>query len=197
MKEQRIGVIILAAGSSSRLGKPKQLLELGGETLLQHALQVAIGSEADAVFVVIGAELAKMNMVIGKQAVHTIVNEDWQEGIASSIRCGMKSLQEAMPQAEGVVLMLCDQPFVTSDLLNNLILTKQRTGKEIVASTYDGVYGVPALFHKRFFPELLQLRGDIGAKVLIQRHMEDVAAVPFVRGEIDIDTERDYMNLIG
>ncbi len=193
--KQNIGVIILAAGDSSRLGTPKQLLTYEGKTLLQHCLQLAFDSVAHPVIVIVGAHADHIKKETEFNPAHVVVNAGWQEGMASSIRCGIKALLEIDPLTEGVVLMLCDQPFVTSALLNDLIAAHQNTGKAIVASSYSGTLGVPAFFHKRIFPELLQLKDDSGARRIIQQHAKEVEAVIFPKGNVDIDTSADYQKL--
>jgi molybdenum cofactor cytidylyltransferase len=192
---KNIAVIILAAGASSRLDTPKQLLMYRGKTLLQQMLQVAADSMAQSIFVVLGANAdnIKNNMDFGK--AHLAVNANWQEGMASSIRCGINELVRMDPLADGAVLMVCDQPYVTSSILNDLIKAHQNTGKHIVASSYNGTFGVPALFHKNIFPELLQLKGDAGARSIIQQRAKEVEAVLFSKGNVDIDTAADYQEL--
>ena len=193
--EKNIGAIILAAGASSRLGSPKQLLPYAGKTLLQHSLQIAIDSIAHPVIVVLGAHADDIKKETDFNQAHTIVNTEWQEGIASSIRDGIKALVETDPHTEGAVLMLCDQPYVTPALVNELIMVHQNTGKPIVACSYSDTLGVPALFHKSIFPALLQLKDDLGAKGIIQQHAKNTEVITFSKGNVDIDTETDYQEL--
>jgi molybdenum cofactor cytidylyltransferase len=192
---KKIGVIILAAGASSRLGTQKQLLMYRGKTLLQQILQVAVESIAHHVVVVLGADADSIKKNMDFSNARIVVNTDWQEGMASSIRCGINTLVHMDPLVEGAVLMLCDQPYVNASLLNDLIIARQNTGKHIVASSYNGTFGVPALFHKSIFSELLQLKGDMGARSIIQQRAKDVEAVLFSKGNIDIDTAADYQEL--
>lgn len=194
--KKNIGVIILAAGDSSRLGTPKQLLTYEGKTLLQHSLQLAFDSVAHPlVVVVLGAHADRIKKETDFNSAHIVVNTNWQEGMASSIRSGINALLEIDPLTEGTVLMLCDQPFVTSALLNDLITAHQSKSTAIVASSYSGTLGVPAFFHKSIFPELLQLKEDSGAKRIIQEHAKEVEAVAFPKGNVDIDTSADYQKL--
>lgn len=189
------GVVILAAGSSSRLGTPKQLLLYAGQTLIQHAAAAATTSNASPVMVVLGANTAAIQSVLKNNAAHTVVNTEWEEGIASSIRCGIKALTALNPLAAAVIFMLADQPFVSNNVLNDLMATHQNTGKRIVASMYGDSFGTPALFHKSIFPELLQLKGDAGAKSIIRKHFNAAAFIAFPEGKIDIDTTNDYLSL--
>src|SRR5215204_321243 len=187
-----IGVILLAAGESSRLGRPKQLLLFNGKTFLQHSVQVANASNAQQIIVVLGAHADSVKKEIGGVDVRIVKNSEWEEGMASSIRCGIKAFAETTSEAEGVVLMVCDQPFVTASLLNELINAHQTTGKPIVACSYENTFGPPAFFHRSLFEELLQLKGDVGARGIVSQHTEDVEVIPFPKGIYDVDTETDY-----
>lgn len=187
-----IGVIILAAGASSRLGSPKQLLVYSGTTLLQHSIEVAQASDAASVIVVLGANADLINDKLKNTSVKVVVNANWTEGMASTIHCGLQTLVKLNPQIEAAVLMVADQPFVTVELLNNLIDSNIKNGNLIVASKYGGTFGTPVLFNKSFFPELLELTGDTGAKSLVRKYLNETAFVPFPKGDIDIDTLEDY-----
>lgn len=190
-----IGVVVLAAGGSSRLGKPKQLLPYNHKTLLQHAVQTAIACAARPVVVVLGAEADVMQNEVNGDDIQIIVNAEWKEGMASSIRCGIKAFTEIAPAAEGIVLMVCDQPYVTTVLLNELIAAHQKSGKQIVACGYDNTFGPPVFFHQSLFKELLQLKGDIGARNIVRQHADLVEVIPFPEGTFDVDTEADYEQL--
>jgi molybdenum cofactor cytidylyltransferase len=200
----RCAVIILAAGSSSRLGKPKQLLKYNGESLLQHMLGIAMAADVRPIIVVLGANGLLISKEI-KAAVppsHIVFNGEWREGIASSVRSGIRALQGADPLADGVILAVCDQPYVTTNLLNSLLAEQGKSGSPIVASAYERgagvqVIGTPVLFHKSMYPELMALKGDTGAKKLIRQYTDSVATVPFPGGDTDIDTEADYAALPG
>jgi molybdenum cofactor cytidylyltransferase len=192
-----VGIVLLAAGNSSRLGRPKQLLQYGNQTLLRHCLRIANEAEASPVVLVLGAQAETIKKEISGIEAHVVVNDDWEEGMASSIRSGIKKLGEISSSAEGVVLMVCDQPYVTSTLLNNLLTAHQKSGKQIVACAYAGTFGPPALFHKSLFPELLQLNGDVGARNVIKQHADAVEVIPFPEGTFDVDTEADYEKIKG
>ena len=184
-------VIILAAGQSSRLGKPKQLLKYQNKTLLQHVIDVAKQS-AQAVVVVLGCEADTILNSTDIESLYVAKNEDWQSGMASTIRCGIKTLEYSTPAADAAILMVCDQPYVSVELLDNLIKKQKETGKPIVASEYDGVLGTPALFHESFFSRLIDIKGDTGAKKIMMQNADLVASIPFLNGGIDIDTLDDY-----
>ncbi len=194
-KGNNIGIVLLAAGESIRMGRPKQLLKYGDLTLLQHSIQVAHEADVSTIIVVLGAHADSMNNDFNTKTVF-VTNNNWNEGMASSIQFGVKSLLEKDAEIEGFILMVCDQPYANSLLLNTLIETYQSTGKQIVASGYDNTFGPPVFFHKLFFPELLQLKGDVGAKSVIKKHERQVKIVLFPEGSIDIDTDADYQKLL-
>ena len=186
------GIILLAAGPSTRLGKPKQLLQHNGKSLLKNSMEEALNANADSVMVVLGAHSNLLYGEIDKNKVQLVVNTEWEEGMASSIRIGLKSLLKLIPSVETVIFIVCDQPHLSASLLNELLITHQKTGKPIVASNYGEAIGPPALFHKSFFSELMQLKGDTGAKKIIQQHSSEIATVSFPEGQIDIDSPADY-----
>jgi molybdenum cofactor cytidylyltransferase len=188
---KKYGIIILAAGGSSRLGKPKQLLSYNGKTLIQHTIDEAKTALPQPIVVVKGAEEN-----LPASGVHIVHNAEWQEGIASSIRCGVKTILNIEP-VNAVIFLVCDQPHISSTLLKELMDAYTAAGKEIVASSYAGTVGIPALFGQSFFNQLLQLKGDEGAKRIIMQNPGSVAVVDFPRGEIDIDTAGDYQALQG
>jgi molybdenum cofactor cytidylyltransferase len=192
----KLGIVLLAAGASTRLGNPKQLLLHQGKTLLEHGLQVALDSGEKPIVAVLGANAEIMMKQIKNEAVHLVINKNWQEGIAASIRCGLEKLLEISPRVEAVIIMVCDQPFVTPKLLNDLASNYQESGKPIVASRYENSLGTPALFDKTIFTALLALKGDIGAKKFIREQVDLVSEVDFPLGHIDIDTGDDYDKLL-
>jgi molybdenum cofactor cytidylyltransferase len=190
------GIVILAAGQSSRLGSPKQLLPYAEISLLAHTVDVALSSGCTPVLVVVGANKETVVADIAGKNVHVVHNDGWQEGMASSLRAGLQHMQQEAPGNDGIIFMVCDQPFVTKSLLDCLILTQQTTGKAATASSYAGKLGTPALFHQTLWPQLQQLKGDTGARMLLMANPDDVTAVPFEAGVTDIDTKEDYERLI-
>jgi molybdenum cofactor cytidylyltransferase len=191
-----IGVVILAAGSSSRMGIPKQLLEFDGITLLSHAVIEAVNSNTNIVVVVIGTGADLIVKEIDKYKVHVVENKNWEEGMASSVRLGLNTLLQNKPEIDAVIIMVCDQPFVSSVVLNDLITTHMNSGKPITVCNYGEAIGPPTLFHRSLFNELMELKGDVGAKKIIQQHSNEVATVLFPKGSIDIDTMEDYESII-
>ena len=147
--------------------------------------------------VVLGANSELLEKEVGEKKIHIAENKEWSEGMATSVRCGINTLVQIAPAADSVIIMVCDQPFVTSSLLNELIVTQRDTGRPIVTCQYETAIGPPALFHKTVFPELLQLKGDAGARKIIEQRRNEVATVSFTKGIFDIDTEADYKALQG
>ena len=188
------GIVVLAAGGSTRLGQPKQLLKFSGKTLLKRSVEEALKSNADDVIVILGKNADLFKNEIDAKA-HTIVNSEWEEGMASSVRWGLETLLSDKPYIDAVIFMVCDQPYISSSILNELIATQQKTTKQIVTCDYGESIGPPALFHKKYFDDLMKLKGDIGARKIIQQNMNDVAKVLFPEGKIDIDTPEDYEEL--
>jgi molybdenum cofactor cytidylyltransferase len=189
-----IGLIILAAGSSSRLGKPKQNLIFQGATLLQRTIKAALAADCQQVAVVLGANAPAIEPTIIDQSVLIIHNLGWQEGMSSSINSGLTALLKTNPQLQSVILMLCDQPFADTAIINQLIKASGNAG-HLVASSYNGTIGVPALFDKTHFEELLDLEGNDGAKKILLKYAAELHTVPFPLGMIDIDTIGDYERL--
>jgi len=192
---KKCAVIILAAGQSSRLGKAKQLLPFGDKTLLEHVADIALSSGLRPVIVVIGYEKDEIAEKLTGLDLRMVINDGWEEGMASSIRCGVKWLMQFYPAVDGAVIMVCDQPFVSPALLNHLLVSQHASGKPVVAASYEGIAGIPSLFHQSLFPYLLELKGDHGARKLFTQHPEWVETISFPEGNLDIDTESDYKNL--
>ena len=196
-KINNCAAILLAAGASVRFGKPKQLLSYKGKSLSQNMISAAMSVGLNPIIVVVGAHATLITDEISESNVHIAQNQNWKEGIASSIRCGILALQKIDPACDATVLMVCDQPHITSSLLNDMVAEQRKTGKPIVAAHYSGIAGTPVLFHKIFFPELLLLQGDKGAAKILKEQADQVATVSFPLGAIDIDTTEDYDMLRG
>lgn len=189
------GIVILAAGESSRMGEPKQLLAYQGTNLLQHTIDTALSLDATPVVVVLGAHAAKIRANLDESRLLIAINPDWHEGMGGSLRTGLQTLLDTHQDVSTVIFLLCDQPLLSASTLNHLIATHERTGFDIVASEYDGALGVPALFARSMFAELLALRGETGARQIIRAHRDQAVGVAFPDGAIDIDTPADYRSL--
>jgi molybdenum cofactor cytidylyltransferase len=187
-------VLLLAAGASSRMGQPKMFLTWRGETLLQHAVSAA-ASVSTPVFVVTGEHTDKVAAALQQPAVQLISNPQWQEGMGTSVAAGITGILQAGYLPDQIIIVVCDQPFISAGLLQQLIDTNVSSGKGIVGCSYDNIIGTPVLFDKQYFPALQGLNGQQGAKRLLQQYAEDVATIPFPQGSIDIDTPEDYERL--
>jgi molybdenum cofactor cytidylyltransferase len=202
VSEAAIGIIILAAGASSRMGRPKQLLPFEGETLLSRAVRVALETPCRPVVVVLGSNAEALQEELAGTEARIVVNQEWTEGMSSSIRCGLQSLETVATQAtEAAILMLCDQPFVTSGIIRRLVETYRAQRTLIVASEYEAegakTLGVPALFSRPLFTELMELRGAAGAKRIIARHAAEGSVIAVPEAAFDVDTPDDYLALRG
>jgi len=192
MNSSSVGLIILAAGASTRMGTPKQLLLYQERSFVRHIAEVAIASVCQPIAVVLGANAKRIKPEITHLPVHVVENQQWAEGMSSSLRVGLKALLTVTQNLEAVAIALCDQPFVSSPMLDQIVEAYHFTGKAIIASEYAGTLGVPALFSHTLFSELLALKNTEGAKQIIKKHIQEVFSVPFPEGAIDIDTPKDY-----
>ena len=187
-------IVILAAGKSERFGSPKQLIHYRSKSLLLHSVSEA-GQATLPLIVVIGANKSLVENELKGQHVLIAENNKWKEGMSSSLHRGLLAAKGLNDSVDAIIFMVSDQPFVSGLLIKNLIETQQKTGLPIVASDYGNGCGVPVLFHKIFFDEILELTGDTGAKKLIEKYKHLAAFVPFPLGKIDIDTIEDYQTL--
>jgi molybdenum cofactor cytidylyltransferase len=191
-----VGAVVLAAGSSSRMGSPKQTLQFRGNSLLRRAAMAALCAGCFPVIVVTGAHSELSRRELDGLAVREVLNTHWETGMASSIRAGVEGLVSANPDAAAAVLLLCDQPHVTADVIYGLVAAHRATGSAVVASTYGGSFGVPALFSRALFAELARLEGVAGAKQVIKRYASEAHLLPLHGGEVDVDTPDDFSRLI-
>jgi molybdenum cofactor cytidylyltransferase len=196
MEPTAYGIIILAAGNSSRLGEPKQLLTYQGKSLIRRIAEAGIEAIGDPVIIVTGSNAALIENELLPLPCHHAFNADWQEGMSSSIRTGITKLLEIAPNVTGVILAVSDQPFVASSLFKDLIEKAKTENAGIVACAYGDTLGTPVLFTRKYFDELLSLTGAEGAKKLLKMHRNDVVSHSFPLGTVDIDTREDYQNLI-
>lgn len=186
----KTAIILLAAGSSSRLGSPKQLIEFQGKKLIQKAIDEAKKSKADSLVVVLGWNPELIKTGFDSSQTSFVINESWEDGMSTSMQAGLRFLLEK-EQPDQVILMLVDQPFVDASILNQLISLKEKSGKGIVACSYSYTLGVPAIFDRAYFDEMLNLKGSEGAKKVIMKNRAEVFAVDFPLGAVDLDTEED------
>lgn len=187
----KVGGILLAAGGSSRMGRPKQLLKFEGKTLIRRAAEALLGSACEPIVVVLGAELESSNAEITDLGINVCVNGLWQTGMSSSINAGLQKLLEFEPNLDVVVITLCDQPYISAAHIDSLIDRFHETKSAIVAARYGKTVGVPALFFREMFPDLLELFGDKGARMLIRSHPDRVGSIHIPEAEFDVDTPAD------
>ncbi|SFT54727.1 molybdenum cofactor cytidylyltransferase [Algoriphagus locisalis] len=188
------GIIILAAGESSRLGYPKQIAKYKEKTLLQLAIDGANEAKVEKRVVVLGAFKDEIKKTFPGASIPNIPNPHFEKGMSSSIKIGLEYMLK-FDKPDQVIIMLCDQPFVDAKILNKLIATQKKESKGIVACEYSKTFGVPILFGKQYFKELMQLTGDEGAKKIAMAHEDDMVTVTFTKGKVDIDTEEDLRDL--
>jgi molybdenum cofactor cytidylyltransferase len=196
VKDAPVAALILAAGASTRMGRPKQTLPFRGSTLLRRVAEQAVASTASRVFAVLGANAAVVAPALHDLPVELIWNPDWAEGQAASVRTGVRYLLERAPETAAVLFLLSDQPFVSAMTIDLLIATHRRTGARIVANEQDGRLGVPALFSSPFFDELIRLQGDAGARHLLRAHAGEAVGLFLPGAELDVDTPADYARLV-
>lgn len=190
-----ISIILLAAGESSRLGTPKQLLMFKGKNLMQHSIDMTLTPGMDTVLV-LGAFSDQILEQVNTFDTKIVENEQWNEGLSSSIRKGLEAVLISHPDTEAVILVLCDQPFLSAEILRQILEKYQDTGLPIVHCHYGEASGPPTLFHRSMFPYLLELKGGQGAKKVVDRFPDQVAFIDFPHGSLDIDTPEDYQQLI-
>lgn len=190
-----VGAIILAAGASTRMGQPKQLLRFQNESLVRRAAKTALGSDCSQVVVVVGAHADLIRLELADIAVTIAENSEWQLGMSNSIKAGLRALMDHGSGICAALVMTSDQPLTSTEKINELLAAHERTGQPVVASAYDGNLGVPALFHRSVFPQLLALDGATGARHFIASHRAQVATVDMPEGAFDVDTAEDFQRL--
>lgn len=192
LRDMSIGIVILAAGESARMGEPKQLLPFRDTTLLRHAVETAHSIPGAPVIVVLGAHADQIRAELGESSAIVVENSRWPDGMGGSLREGLTTLLAAHSEISAAIFLVCDQPLLSATTLSSLVAAYQNTGSAIVASEYGGTLGVPALFARELFPELLALSGSEGARQIIHAHCDRTTSVPFPEGTIDLDTPTDY-----
>jgi molybdenum cofactor cytidylyltransferase len=185
-----IAAVVLAAGASTRMGRPKLGLEIAGRPVIQHVVGHVRQSRCDRILVVVGDAADGVVQDAGNPGVQIVVNARHREGMGTSIAAGISALPQ---DAEAAVIVLGDQPRVTAASINALIDAYRTTGKPLVASRYGGVTGAPTLIGRALFDEARHLHGDVGGRWLIDRHPDLVEEVPLSPDQaVDLDTPEDF-----
>lgn len=190
----KISTIILAAGESSRLGQPKQLLKYNKQTLIEKIVAVVNAMDFEKNIVVLGAFAEQIKSVLTAATVEVVVNENWKKGMSSSLQKGLEQVENS----DAVLVLLSDQPFINTALINEIIAKANKTDFPIIATKYNGILGVPTLFKQSVFDELKGLNATVGAKRIIKKYVQknQVGFVNFEKAAIDIDTISDYERLL-
>ena len=188
-----IAIIILAAGSSSRMGQPKQLLKWNNKSFIQRAVDTALSLSPDKTVVVLGSDSELIHDEIREAKVNTVLNAEWESGMGRSISEGVNYVQANWPEVFGILIMLSDQPLIDYEHLRSLMMALKRSNCGMVATSYsDENYGVPAIFDNRYFDELKELNSDYGARELIRHHCNRACLVYGYNKVLDLDTKADY-----
>lgn len=188
-----IAVLIMAAGGSTRLDSPKQLLQWGKDYLINHIIQTALSANIGPITVVLGSRVQEIQKILLAKNLQLVINPDWQSGMSSSIKVGIASLES---DVDAALIMLVDQPFVTSGLLSQLVLKMTDGNYEITAPRVAGQQCNPVLFSRSLFAEIMKISGDRGAKTLIKDRQVGWVDWPDERLILDIDSKEDYRNAL-
>lgn len=189
-EKPKLGAMLLAAGGSSRLGQPKQMLVYEGETLLKRAARSLADSVYFPVVVVLGSSSDSALLEIAGLPVYHAINEKWADGMSSSIKVGLRKMLEIEPDLDGVLIALCDQPKITTEKFDQFAAKFIETPASVIAAKYEGVAGVPSLFRRDAFDELFSLEGDKGAREIIRNRL-DLITIDLPEAKFDIDTPAD------
>lgn len=188
-------ILIIAAGASTRLGSPKQLVKIGNKYLLEKMVETSLNFPSKKVIVVLGAFFEKIKETISHLPVDIIENKNWENGMGGTISFGINYLENNFPEINGTYILLSDQPFVTLNYLEKLKSEKEKERNKIIASKYESTLGPPAFFPKNIFSALKNLNGQKGAKPIFQKYKEETVTVDFPGGAFDIDTPEDLKKL--
>ncbi|MGA8108198.1 MAG: nucleotidyltransferase family protein [Acidobacteriaceae bacterium] len=188
---RRIAAVVLAAGASTRLGQAKQLVRVESESLLHRTVRMALEAGCAPAVVVLGFEAERMRAELEGLDAVVAVHPGWAEGMGSSLRCGVEAVCRMEPVPDEVLVLVCDQPRLTAEHLRALLERQGESGAQITASAYASRIGVPAVFARELFGELLRLEGDQGARNLIRNHASEAEGIPWPEGTVDLDIPED------
>lgn len=196
-KSHSMVTVVLAAGASKRMGEPKQLLNWGESTLLEHTINTVLQLDSDEVIVVLGANFELVKTKISDYPITILNNLFWEVGLGKSIACAVEYVNKNSPEVDAVMIVLADQPFIDSSHLKQLSRKFILNNKQIIATSYkEGKNGVPVIFDKNYFKELMILETDDGAKHLLKRYSESIEVLKPLSENLDIDSKSDYNYLI-
>lgn len=195
--ESPTAIVILAAGASSRMGQPKQLLVYESETLIARVCRMALETTCRPVVLVLGANADLIKQYVPDEKGLIIANNpEWAKGMSTTLRVGIQKLQSASAKVERLLVLLVDQPFIDLKLIKQLLSSAELHPGKISATAYDGILGVPAVFPKSYFELLSNIQGDKGARKVLMQHQDDVFPIPFSKAAYDLDTPEDLENLL-
>ncbi len=190
-------IIILAAGASSRMGMPKQLLMIDGKTLIKRVTEMCLDTPCHPIVVVLGANRGDIKVELDKMPITIIENPKWADGMASSLKMGLVGAYMTQKDIDAAIFLTVDMPYVSVGLINEMILeAHQNTDNQIVACKYGGNLGIPVLFKRSLFNDLLELKGDEGAKKIVRQNKDKTIEIDFPKGKIDLDTTDEYWDFI-
>ena len=190
-------IIILAAGASSRMGAPKQLLLVDGKTLIKRICDTAMDTPCHPIVAVLGANRNLIRQETERMPITVIDNPQWENGISSSIKMGLAGAYMTEKAIEAAIFLTVDMPYVSAELINKMIEKAKSDEKtEIVACKYDSQMGIPVLFKRTLFTDLLELTGDEGAKKVVMKNKDKTAFIDFPEGKLDLDTIDEYRNFV-
>ena len=193
-----VSLIILAAGASTRMGMPKQLLMIEGKTLIRRVSEMAIDTSCHPIVVILGANKEPIRKEIEKIPLTIIENTKWEDGMSSSIKMGLVGAYLTHRDIDAVIFLTVDMPFVSVELINKMIKkATEDPDNQIVASFYENQVGIPVLFKRSVFNDLLELKGDEGAKKLVMENKDKTSLIDFPKGKFDLDTIDEYWNFVG
>ena len=191
-----VAALILAAGGSQRMGQPKQLLQVEGQSLIRRAVAAAAAAHCAPVVVVVGSRGDDVLAELAGSGAQIVWNAGWERGIGSSIRAGIAHLTALFDQLSAVMIMLCDQPLVDASVLGRLLAAHASAGRQVTAAEFNRTLGPPVIVDSALFPALLALPDDRGAKALWMEQPEIVQRVPCPEAAIDVDTPEEFERLL-
>lgn len=196
MTESDIAVLILAAGASSRMGQPKALLPWGGTTVMGHLLDELKAAGLSDITLVSGAHHEELKKGLEQKDVRLVYHKGWEAGMGSSLRKGVQFTSESFPQKRGLLILLSDQPLISSDYFKEMVAAFQAHPDRIIATSYGESAGVPALFPSEFWPAMARVADNRGAKALIRSHHEDCVLLDAGAAVTDMDTPEAYREIL-